>query len=198
MDKVLYSSYQEFNEHKAKCTMCSIGSVYNKVVCSDGYKQAKVLIIGEAPGKDEIESGVPFVGKAGKLLRKVLNEYGYRKNNSLITNTIPCRPQDNQFPKEELLVRRCMDEWLLTEISLVSPEYMLLIGATPMKYLLKRTGITTLRGQWFKFDHINCMPTYHPSYVLRKEHMKEGLQIMADFKNDIKTVAKKAGFITGE
>lgn len=190
-----YSTYKEFDEQKSQCKACSIGQVYNKVVCSDGCKNAKVLIVGEAPGKDELDFGVPFVGKAGRLLRKVLNEFGYRKSNSLITNTIPCRPQDNKFPQDEGVVKACMNKWLLNEIEIVKPKYILLVGATSTKYLLSLTGITKLRGQWFHFDGIDCMPSYHPSYVLRKEYMDEGKQIMADFRGDIETLAKKAGLI---
>lgn len=185
-----YKDYEEFNVAKEACRDCYVGQTYNKVVLSDGCKiNPKVLIIGECPGADEIISGTPFVGKAGKLLRATLNKYGFRKNNSLISNTIPCRPLDNKFPKEEDMVAACFEKWLLQEITLTKPKYVLLIGAIPLKYVLGQKGITKCRGQWFE----NYMPTYHPSYVLRKMYMKEGKQILEHFENDIKEVAIKAG-----
>ena len=189
-------NYQEFEEAKLKCRACEVGNVYNCVVPSDGNKKnPTVLIAGEAPGADEVIALKPFVGKAGKLLRKTLNEFGYRKTNSLITNTIPCRPEDNQFPKDSKLVDNCVYDWLQKEIEITKPKYILLIGATPTKFLLSMSGITKLRGQWFEYRGIPCMPTYHPSFVLRKQYMAEGKEIQKNFAQDIKTVAEKAGFI---
>lgn len=187
--------YKDFEANKEKCRDCSVGLVYNKVVLSDGCKiNPIVLIIGECPGADEIVVGKPFVGKAGKLLRSTLNQFGYNKGNSLITNTIPCRPQDNKFPVDSKLVDDCVYNWLRIEIEITKPKYLLLIGATPMKFLLGKMGITSLRGKWYSYNNIPCMPTYHPSYVLRKQYMDEGDDIREAFKMDISEVARKAGF----
>jgi DNA polymerase len=189
-------NYQEFEEAKIKCTSCFIGKYYNVVVPSDGCKTNPiVLIVGEAPGISEVEFLKPFVGKSGKLLRATLNQFGYRKSNSLITNVLPCRPESNEFPKDNSLVMSCVHQWLLKEIEITKPKFMLLIGATPTRFLLLLTGITNLRGKWVDYNGIPCMPTYHPSYVQRKEHMEEGKQIKEDFLSDIKMVAEKAGFI---
>jgi len=191
-----FTNYNDFNNAKSQCRGCEIGKCYNKVVLSDGNTtNPTVMVVGEAAGSSEVDIGKPFVGKAGKLLRATLNEFGFRKNNSIITNTIPCRPLDNKFPTDEQLVRSCCEKWLYTEIELLKPKYILLIGATPTKYLLNLTGITKLRGQWFKFNGIDCMPTLHPSYVLRKEYMEEGKLIKQQFKDDIRAVAIKAGFV---
>lgn len=207
--------YQAFEEAKLQCKNCTIGNAYNCVVPSDGCKSnPTVLIVGEAPGKDEVYFRKPFVGEAGKLLRSTLNQFGYNKNNSLITNTIPCRPQNNKFPIDVELVNNCVRSWLKREIEITKPQYMLLVGATPTKYLLGLTGITRLRGDWYNFpdaDHpinaisgdevdttmncILCMPTYHSSYVLRKQYMDIGKEIKECFINDIKSVAEKAGFL---
>ena len=194
-------TYKDFEEAKIKCRDCEIGNVYNCVVPSDGNKtDPTVLIVGEAPGSDELLESKPFVGKAGKLLRSTLNQFGYKKSNSLITNTIPCRPENNKFPSDSELVEDCVKKWLKEEIDLIKPKYILLIGATPLRYLLNMSGITKLRGQLFDYDPMNkkitCMPTYHPSYVLRKQYMKEGKEIQAQFVEDIKTIAKMAGFLS--
>jgi DNA polymerase len=196
-----FNDFNDFNVAKSKCNICSIGQFYNRVVVSDGCKNPTVMILGEAPGADEIKEGKPFVGKAGQLLRKTLNECGFRKNNSLISNVIPCRPENNKFPTDEKLINECMERWLKNEILLVKPRYLLLLGNQPLKYLLSLTGITRQRGVWIPLDKfspdnpIQCMPTYHPSYVLRKEYMEEGKTIKQNFIRDIKEVAIQAGFI---
>lgn len=193
-------NYKDFEEAKIKCRDCEIGRVYNCVVPSDGNKADPiVLICGEAPGSDELVEGKPFIGKAGKLLRSTLNQFGYKKSNSLITNTIPCRPENNKFPSDSELVEDCVKKWLKEEIDLIKPKYILLIGATPLRYLLNMSGITKLRGQWFDYDPMNkkipCMPTYHPAFINRKIYMQDGKKILQDFKDDIKIVAIRAGFI---
>jgi DNA polymerase len=196
----MYTSYSSFEMDKSLCTACEIGRAYRKVVLSDGCKtNPLVLVLGEAPGADEIVEGKPFVGKAGKLLRQVLNDNGFSKRNTLISNIIPCRPQDNVFPQDSSLVTKCYDKWLRQEILLTKPRYVILLGAQPLKYVLGLTGITKLRGDYYDLPlpqgFLKCMPTFHPSYVLRKQYMEEGKQIRHQFENDIRGVAKLAQFI---
>lgn len=192
-----YKNYEEFNIAKSQCRMCEIGKFYNKVVLSDGNKiNPKIVLIGEAPGKEELlvePNGKPFVGKAGKLLRSTLEEAGLTLNDILITNTIPCRPLDNKFPSDSSLVKNCKNMWLKEELLLTSPSLIILIGAKPLKFILDIDGITKVRGEIY-YRKINgktvkLMPICHPSYVLRKMYMEEGKKIMEDFKNDIKKAA---------
>ena len=192
-----FNTYAEFENAKHSCRSCPVGLVYNCVVCSDGNKtNPKVVICGECPGATEIELGKPFVGKAGQLLRSVLKENKFTLDNSLITNTIPCRPQDNKFPTDDTIVKSCKNIWLKEELRLTNPDFLLLVGAKSVKFLLNMDGITRLRGKWIqkKFNGkiINIMPTYHPSYVLRKQYMEEGKQITQDFKDDIQKVSELA------
>jgi len=199
--KHIYDGYCSFEKDKEACRQCSVGMVYGKVVLSSGCKEnPKVIVVGEAPGKDEVEQGEPFVGKAGKLLRLVLGECGFRKTNSLISNIIPCRPENNKFPQDASLVKACSNKWLVNEILLTKPSQLLLLGSQPLKYVLGLSGITKLRGKWYDFsagldEPIKCMPTFHPSYVLRKKYMSGGKAIRQSFEEDIKTVAKAAGFV---
>ncbi len=189
-------NYLSFEEAKLKCRACEVGRVYNCVVPSDGCKtNPVVLVCGEAPGSEELEQLKPFVGKAGKLLRSTLNRFGYNKGNTLITNTIPCRPENNKFPENSKLVDMCVYDWLRQEIEITKPKYILLVGATPLKFVLGKLGITNLRGQWFEYKGIPCMPTFHPSFVLRKQYMDEGDEIRELFFGDIKSVAEKACFV---
>lgn len=199
-----FKTYDDFDQSKIKCRSCDLGKVYDRVISSDGnQKDPVVLIVGEAPGADEIREGRPFVGRSGKLLRSTLNKYGFRKSNSLITNTIPCRPENNKFPSDQDLVISCMSKWLRNEIALVSPKYMLLIGGIPLFYLLAQKGITRLRGKWMVLPSyvvqqtdrtIECLATFHPSYVLRKLNMTDGQTVLDSFEQDVATVAEKARF----
>lgn len=195
----MFNTYEEFNKVKELCRECPIGKVYDRVVLSDGcHNFPSVIIFGEAPGKEELVEGRPFVGKAGKILRSVLEKYGYNDSNSIISNVIPCRPENNKFPSDSNLVKECVNRWLKKEIELLKPSYMLLLGAQPLKYILNMSGITKVRGSWYNVpwdSNIQCMPTFHPSYVARKQYMKEGKDIQAYFEQDIKTVAEKAGII---
>ena len=200
MEYVKYNTYSDFDEAKKQCRSCSIGLIYDQVVLSEGNKDnPSVVIIGESPGATEIHLKRPFVGKAGKLLRRTLKESGLNRTNTLITNTIPCRPENNKFPKDTELVCRCRNIWLQEELRLLSPKVALLLGNIPLQYTIGLRGITRLRGNIYqKRLRINrhkmiLIPTYHPSYVLRKEHMDDGKRIMSQFQEDI----RKAAFLVG-
>ena len=189
-----FASYQEFESAKRSCRACEIWNCYQTVVCSDGCKlQPKVVIVGECPGREEVEQGMPFVGKAGKLLRNVINKLGFRRNTTLITNVMPCRPLNNQFPSDVELVKKCAQTWLAQELSLLQPQALILLGNQPLKFLLGQVGITSKRGTWMKLESIRVMPTYHPSYVLRKKYMQDGPEILKNFFDDILQVANFCG-----
>lgn len=190
-----YNTYKEFESAKVLCRDCHIGNVYNCVVCSDGCKETPVvMVIGEAPGSDEVLQGKVFVGKAGKLLRSKLNKLGFRTYNTVITNVIPCRPLDNKFPTDSKMVNECFSKWLSVEIEILKPKFMILLGNQPLKFVIGRTGITSWRGEWYNFRGIKVMPTYHPSYVIRKSHMDDGKDVESQFESDLLSVATEAGF----
>ena len=144
-------------------------------------------------GKDEVDIGMPFIGKAGKLLRSTIKEFGFNDNNCLITNTIPCRPLENKFPEDKSLVINCKNMWLKEEIKLLNPDFIVLIGAKPLKFLLDIDGITKERGKIHikKLNNkiVKLMAIFHPSYVLRKQYMEEGKEIMDCFRYDIEKVS---------
>jgi len=194
-----YKSYKAFNEAKTKCTLCSLSNERKQVVCSDGCKKPVIMVVGEAPGADEDEQGVPFIGKAGKRLRSTLENFGITKKNSIITNVIPCRPPKNAFPKDKELVANCFHSWLWNEIRLTKPKYLLLLGNQPLKMILNLNGITKHRGILYPLYDPNggvtfwAMPTFHPSYIERKQYMEDGEQIIEWFEEDIKKLAGVAG-----
>lgn len=194
-----YESYASFEKEKEKCRACPVGKVYDEVVLSDGNKQnPKLIIIGEAPGREEIEEGKPFVGKSGKLLRNTMHKHGITTNNTLITNTIPCRPEKNKFPSDGAMVYRCRNAWLAEELRILKPNAILLVGSRPLLYTMGLKGITKLRGEVFHMKlksnghKVVVLSTFHPSFVLRKQHMKNGDEIMRNFANDIQKASELA------
>jgi len=187
-------TYDEFNSNKLKCRDCSVGQVYNCVVPSVGNKiNPTYMLIGEAPGRDEVEKGQPFCGKSGKLLRIYLSKYKLNKDNTIITNTIPCRPSDNIFPVDSILINNCVEKWLKKEIEILKPKYILLIGSNATHYVLGKTdSISKIRGQQFFKNGICYIPTFHPSYVLRNQHIG-GKHIENAFEEDIKKLSELGG-----
>jgi uracil-DNA glycosylase len=200
----MYTCYTDFNTSKEKCRQCPVGLIYNRVVCSVGNTTNPIyMIVGEAPGRDEVEKGQPFVGKAGQLLREMLIKYGLTKKNTLITNTIPCRPENNIFPNDPELIAKCMNMWLLEEIQLAKPKCILCVGATPMKYVLGiRDAITRVRGKVFeslspqhppgsdefsnKYNiNAKAIATFHPSYIIRNGNTELGTILKQQFESDI-------------
>lgn len=158
-----------------KCTKCDLAKTRTNIVFSAGNKNAKVMIIGEAPGRNEDEQGVPFVGRAGKLLDKILESQEItRENDVYICNTVKCRPPENRVPTpdEKISCRAYLD----AQISIIKPKIILLAGATAVKSMMEtKLGITKIRGQWFEGPlGSKMMPIFHPSYLLRNDSKKEG------------------------
>lgn len=193
LGQITSNEYDAFEQEKLKCKTCSIFENYKCIVPSEGNKSHPIfVIIGEAPGADEIKERRPFVGKAGQLLREHLRELGFNRKNTLITNVIPCRPLNNKFPNsgDDLQhVQECAKQWLYQELCILQPDLLILLGNSPLRHVLGETGITKLRGKAVISDQFGkrmvCIPTYHPSYVMRKQHMAEGKQIIENFHRDL-------------
>jgi DNA polymerase len=151
---------------------CALKRHATKTVFADGTPVHRILVIGEAPGKDEDTAGLPFVGRAGKLLDRMLAAIGLdRKTNVYITNVLNWRPPGNRDPApEEAAV--CLP-FLRRHIELAAPEIIVLLGAVAARHVLgKSEGIMRLRGNWLKYHvaerMIPVMPTLHPAYLLRR------------------------------
>lgn len=149
-----------------KCKGCSLCATKKNTVFSDGCVSAPIMFIGEAPGKNEDEQGIPFVGRAGKLLRKFLEETGFKEKDFYIANTIKCRPPENRKPtKEEKLA---CEKYLLKQIEIVNPKIVVLLGATALESFIKtKITITKARGELFEINNRRYIPLFHPSYLLR-------------------------------
>lgn len=165
-------------EQLKNCTKCPLHLTRNNVVISDGSINADIMLIGEAPGADEDKTGIPFVGRAGKLLNEFLAKAGIKRENDLyIANTVKCRPPGNRKPTKEEKIA-CGDN-LKKQINMVKPKVIILCGATAMESFIfdKKLTISKVRGQVFDYDediNIKLVPIFHPSYLLRQHSNAEG------------------------
>jgi len=156
-----------------QCRSCQLAATRTNVVFGDGDPHSRLLFIGEAPGADEDDQGLPFVGRAGQLLTQILNAAGIDRKDVYITNIVKCRPPENRLPSPEEML--ACDKHLQTQIMLINPALMILLGNTPARWILKTNeGITKIRGRWFEWKGIAAMPMFHPSYLLRNASSKEG------------------------
>lgn len=162
------------------CTECLLGKTRKNVVFSDGNPEtAKVVLIGEAPGETEDETGKPFVGRAGQLLDKFLEGAGISRQNDLyIINTVKCRPPENRVPTE---VEKFMcKKYMTAQIDIINPKAIVFCGSTALKSFWKdqRVQISKVRGKWFNVEingkEYRAMAIYHPSYLLRNHSMEDG------------------------
>ena len=142
-----------------------------KFVFGEGHPQARLMFVGEGPGRDEDLQGRPFVGKAGELLDRMIGAIGMKREETYIANVVKCRPPDNRTPTPDE-ARACLG-YLHRQIELIRPAVIVTLGATPLRELVGvPEGITKVRGQWRRVRvggrEIPVMPTFHPAYVLRQ------------------------------
>lgn len=164
---------ESLRQRCAQCRDCGLAGSRHQVVVGRGNPGARLLLIGEAPGAEEDASGMPFVGRSGQLLDRLLLEAGL--NDLYICNAIKCRPPGNRRPTAAEL--RACRPWLVEQILLLDPAVVLLLGATAVEAVLGiKGGITRLRGQWLSTAQAplaselagrQVMPLLHPSYLLR-------------------------------
>lgn len=168
------------------CTLCPLHSTRTNTVPGEGALQPDVMFIGEGPGAAEDAEGRPFIGRAGKLLTKMIEAMGYEREEIYIANIVKCRPPENRVPSPEEL-SACMP-YLKRQIAIVQPKVIVALGATAVKGLLDvKTGISLLRGNWHTFEGIDLMPTFHPAYLLRNPPKKK------EAWEDLQAVLEKVG-----
>ena len=156
----------------ASCMNCRLGSTRTNMVFADGNPHAELMFIGEGPGADEDATGVPFVGRAGELLSRMIAAMTFdRKTETCIANIVKCRPPGNRNPADDEAAA-CMP-YLKRQIELVNPKVIVLLGAVPLLYLFNLKGIMRLRGRWLDYNGIPVMPTYHPAFLLRNPPAKK-------------------------
>jgi uracil-DNA glycosylase family 4 len=153
------------------CTRCKLHRTRKNIVFGDGNPEAKLVFVGEGPGADEDEQGLPFVGRAGKLLTQMIEAMGLERKQVYICNVVKCRPPENRQPEEDE-VRAC-SPFLLRQLDTISPKVIVCLGAVAAKTILETNrGISQFRGQWLEFRGRKLMATYHPAYLLRNPSAK--------------------------
>lgn len=154
------------------CQACPLFKGRTQAVPGEGNRQARLLFVGEAPGRDEDLQGRPFVGRAGQLLTRIIQAMGFSREEVYIANVIKCRPPENRTPRPDE-VKAC-SPYLLRQIELIRPKVIVALGKVATDFLLQSPkSMSELRGNFGEFQGIPVMPTFHPSYLVRNEGNKE-------------------------
>ena len=165
------NSWEELENLCKNCNKCKLAQGRNNVVIGCGNKNATLMLVGEGPGADEDAQGIPFVGKAGKLMNMAFAGIGINREEVYITNIVKCRPPMNRNPEKD--ETDSCKEYLQTQIELIKPKIIVLLGSVALKNILgEEYGITKVRGQWVEKDGIKYLPTFHPAALLRDETKK--------------------------
>jgi uracil-DNA glycosylase family 4 len=174
-------SLSSLAEEIRSCTRCPLAQGRTKAVPGEGPDRAEILFVGEAPGRDEDLTGRPFVGRAGSVLDRCLDEAGIDRSEVFITSVVKCRPPGNRRPKKDE-VEMCRP-YLESQIELVQPKVVCLMGNAATRVVLDMEGVTELRGKVFREIFL---VTFHPAAVLRNRNLKEA------FVSDLLAARKKA------
>lgn len=169
---------EELAEQIRVCTRCPLHESRTHAVPGDGRTTAKVMIIGEAPGREEDRSGHPFVGAAGRFLDEVIAGSGLDRGDFFITNTVKCRPPGNRTPRK-LEVDTCTSNYLFEQIERVNPQLIMLLGGVAAKQLLGIKTITEARGNVIEHEGRKYLVGYHPAVRFYREDLAE--KVREDF-----------------
>jgi uracil-DNA glycosylase len=169
------------------CTRCRLSEARKTIVFGSGDPKARIVFIGEGPGADEDEQGVPFVGRAGQLLTQMIDNtaakegFPIRRDDVYICNVVKCRPPENRTPLPDEM--QTCGQFLYRQLMVLKPKAICALGATATKALLNtKEGITKSRGKWHKWRDIPVMVTYHPSYLLRQYNQQAKREAWEDLK----------------
>ncbi len=169
------------------CRRCRLCEARKSIVFGSDNEQSSLVFVGEGPGADEDEQGLPFVGRAGQLLTQMIDNTAMkegipiRRGDVYICNVVKCRPPENRTPLPEEM--EICGQFLFRQLMAIKPKAICALGATAMKALLNtKEGITRSRGRWHKWRDIPVMITYHPSYLLRQYNQQAKREAWEDLK----------------
>lgn len=183
--KKMYETLDEIKEVVKKCNGCKLCTTRTNTVFGIGNENADIMFIGEGPGADEDREGIPFVGKAGKLMNQAFAGLGISREKVYIANIVKCRPPNNRNPEKDE-AEACLN-YLRNQVVLIKPKIVVLLGSVALKNILgENYGITASRGKWVEKKGIMYMPTFHPAALLRDESKK------IDFWQDLEIVKSEA------
>lgn len=173
-------------EEVASCRRCSLAETRTNVVFGEGSPRAKLMFIGEAPGREEDRQGRPFVGRGGQLLTKIIESIGLKREDVFIGNILKCRPPGNRNPQPGEIVK--CSPYLIKQIEIIKPKIICALGTFAAQTLLNTTTpIGKLRGKFHDYKGIKLMPTYHPAYLLRNPAEKKAVW------QDMQAIASELG-----
>ena len=171
VDKIVDDTLLKVREGLGECTRCKLHRTRHTIVFGDGNPKAELVFVGEGPGADEDAQGLPFVGRAGKLLTQMIEAMGLQRKDVYICNVVKCRPPENRQPEEDE-VSTC-SPFLFRQIDVIAPKVIVCLGAVAAKTLLQTNrGISQFRGEWLEFRGRKLLATYHPAYLLRNPPAK--------------------------
>ena len=171
VNKITNDTLLKIREDLGDCTRCKLHKTRHKIVFGDGNPKAQLVFVGEGPGADEDAQGLPFVGRAGKLLTQMIEAMGLQRKDVYICNVVKCRPPENRQPERDE-VAEC-SPFLMRQIDTIAPKVIVCLGSTAAQTILQTNrGISHFRGEWLEFRGRKLMATYHPAYLLRNPAAK--------------------------
>ena len=178
-ESVRDSSLEEVRDDLGDCQRCKLCQDRTHIVFGAGNPQARLVFVGEGPGVEEDRQGLPFVGRAGQLLTKMIEAIQMRRDEVYICNVVKCRPPGNRTPQEDEIT--ACSPFLVRQLAVLQPEVICCLGLTAAQTLLQvRTPIGRLRGEIHSFRGARLVATYHPAYLLRNPPAKR--QVWEDLK----------------
>ena len=168
------------------CKRCRLHEGRNKIVFGSGNENARLVFVGEGPGADEDQQGLPFVGRAGQLLTQMIEGTATKEGIPIkradvyICNVVKCRPPENRTPQPDEM--EICGQFLYRQLLAIRPKAICVLGGTAAKALLGKEGVTRLRGKWDQWRDIQVMVTYHPSYLLRPYNQNAKKEAWEDLK----------------
>ena len=169
------------------CKRCRLHEARHKIVFGSGNEQSRLVFVGEGPGADEDQQGLPFVGRAGQLLTQMIEGTASRegipikRSDVYICNVVKCRPPENRTPQPDEM--EICGQFLYRQLQTIRPKAICLLGGTAAKAVLNtKESVTGMRGRWHKWRDIQVMVTYHPSYLLRAYNQSAKKEAWEDLK----------------
>ncbi|MGK2944566.1 MAG: uracil-DNA glycosylase [Desulfuromonadales bacterium] len=189
-DSALQETLDSIRTDLGDCQRCGLAASRTKLVFGVGNPNARLVLVGEAPGREEDLKGEPFVGEAGQLLDRILLAMGMQREEVYLCNVLKCRPPDNRDPSPEE-VSTC-EPFLVRQLAAIRPQVIVGLGRFAVHSLLKtKTPISRLRGEWQRYQGIPLMPTYHPAYLLRNPEAKR--DVWEDMKEVLRMLNAEGG-----
>jgi DNA polymerase len=174
-------------EDMGDCRRCRLHEQRSKIVFGVGNEKSPLVFVGEGPGQDEDEQGIPFVGRAGQLLTQMIEGTAKREGMDLkrgdiyICNVVKCRPPGNRTPEPDEM--EICGQFLFRQLSIIKPKAICALGGTASRALTgRKDGVTKMRGHWFQWQDVPVMVTYHPSYLLRAYNQAAKREAWEDLK----------------